>query len=399
MFKATERTRSVEYAIRDVLVFAKKLEKKGKKILYLNIGDPCKYDFDTPDHIKKALVKAIEEGSNWYAPSEGLPELREAVCEKEKKVNGVKVQAEDVIVTQGISEGIQMLAAAIVEPRDEILVPGPTYPPYMSYVKFFGGRAVSYETVEGDNWQPNVEDLRRKITARTRAVVVINPNNPTGALYSEKVIKAIINLVGEHDLLLISDEIYDRIAFKKGFVSAAHVAKDVSVVGMNGFSKTYLMTGWRLGYMYFHDPEGKLAELRESVAKETRIRLSANTPVQKAGIAALKGPQHHITEMTEKLRQRRDLAWKRLNQMKGISCTKPEGAFYVFPRVEGIGSRWKTDGEFARQLLEKTGVLTVHGSGFDETYGGGHFRAVILPPEGTLNVAFDHLEDFMSEKK
>jgi len=399
MFRATERTRSVEYAIRDVLAFAKKLEKKGKEILYLNIGDPCKYDFDTPDHIKKALIKAVEEGNNWYAPSEGLPELREAISEKEKKLNGVKIQAEDVFVTQGISEGIQMLAAAIVELGDEILVPSPTYPPYMSYVKFFGGKAVSYEAVEKDNWQPNIEDLERKITAKTRAVVVINPNNPTGALYPEKVVKAIIDLAGEHDLLLISDEIYDRIVFKEGFVSAAHVAKDVPVVGMNGFSKTYLMTGWRLGYMYFYDPQGKLAELRECVAKETRIRLSANTPVQKAGVAALKGPQHHIAEMTERLRRRRDLTWKRLNQMKGISCAEPEGAFYVFPKVDGVGSRWKTDSEFARQLLEKTGVLTVHGSGFDETCGAGHFRAVILPPEETINMALDRLEDFVLEKK
>jgi len=399
MFKATERTRSVEYAIRDVLAFAKKLEKKGKKIIYLNIGDPCKYDFDTPEYVKKALIKAVEEGNNWYAPSEGLPELREAICDKEKKVNSVSIQAEDVIVTQGISEGVQMLMAAIVELGDEVLVPGPTYPPYMSYVKFFGGKAVSYETVEEDNWQPNLDDIERKISAKTRAIVVINPNNPTGALYNEKVVKTIVNLAGEHNLVLISDEIYDRIVFKRGFVSAANIAKDVPVVGMNGFSKTYLMTGWRLGYMYFCDPEGKLTELKECVAKETRIRLSASTPVQKAGVTALKGPQDHITEMNKKLQQRRDFAWKRLNQIRGMSCTKPEGAFYVFPKVDDISSRWKTDVEFARQLLEKTGVLVVHGSGFDETYGSGHFRAVILPPTETLEVALDYLEDFMSKKK
>ncbi len=399
MFKATERTRSIKYAIRDVLAFAKKLEKKGKKIIYLNIGDPCKYDFDTPEYIKQALAKAVEKGNNWYAPSEGLPELREAICDKEKKVNGVSIQAEDVIVTQGISEGIQMLMAAVVEPGDEVLVPGPTYPPYMSYVKFFDGKAVSYETVEEDNWQPNIDDLEHKISAKTRAIVMINPNNPTGALYNERVVKAIVDLAGEHNLLLISDEIYDRIVFKRGFTSTAHIANDVSVVGVNGFSKAHLMTGWRLGYMYFHDPQGKLAELKECVAKETRIRLSASTPVQMAGAAALKGPQEHITEMNGKLQQRRDFAWKRLNQIRGISCAKPEGAFYVFPKVAGVGSRWKTDDEFARQLLEETGVLVVHGSGFDETYGSGHFRAVILPPIEVLKEALDHLESFMSKKE
>ena len=398
MFKVTERTSSIEYAIRDVLAFAKKLEKQGKEITYLNIGDPCKYDFDTPEHIKKALVKAVAEGNNWYAPSEGLPELRAAICEKEKKVNGVSIHAEDVIVTQGISEGIQMLMAAIVDSKDEVLVPGPTYPPYMSYVKFFGGKAVSYETVEEHGWQPNIDDLKRKISNKTRAIVIINPNNPTGALYDQKVIKGIVDLAGEHDLLVISDEIYDRIVFKKGFVSAANVAKDVPVVGMNGFSKTYLMTGWRLGYMYFHDPEGELAELKECVAKETRIRLSACTPVQKAGAAALKGSQSHIREITEKLQLRRDYAVKRLNNINGVSCAKPEGAFYVFPRVDSVGSRWRSDGDFARQLVEKTGVLVVHGSGFDETYGSGHFRAVILPPIETLEIAFNHLENFMKKK-
>jgi len=399
MFKVTERVRTIEYAIRDVIVFAKKLEKQGKKIVYLNIGDPVRFDLNTPAYIKEALMKAVAEGDNWYAPSEGLPELREAICEKEKKVNGVKIQPDNVIVTQGISEGIQMLMAAVVEAGDEVLVPGPTYPPYMSYVKFFGGKAVTYETVEEDNWQPNMDDLRKKVTAKTRAVVIINPNNPCGALYDKKVVKEIIDLAGEHNLLLVSDEIYDRIVYKEGFVSTAHIAKDVPVVGMNGFSKTYLMTGWRLGYIYFYDPESKLTRLRECVEKETRVRLSANTPVQKAGVAALRGPQRHIVEMVKKLKERRDYAWKRLNEIDGMSCAKPEGAFYVFPRVDGVGSRWKTDGEFARRLLEKTGVLVVHGSGFDPIYGSGHFRAVILPPIETLEVALNEIEGFMAEKK
>lgn len=399
MFEATERTRTIEYAIRDVMVFAKNLEKRGKKIVYLNIGDPVKYDFDTPEHIKQAMVRAIEEGNNWYAPSEGLLELREAICEKEKRVNDVTgLQQESVIVTQGISEGIQMLMAAAVEHGDEVLVPGPTYPPYMSYVKFFGGKPVSYETVEENGWQPNIEDLRRKVTPKTRAVVLVNPNNPCGALYDRKIVKSVVDLAGEHNVLLISDEIYDRIVFKTGFVSAAHLADDVSVVGMNGFSKTYLMTGWRLGYMYFHDPEGNLTQLKECVEKEARVRLCANTPVQKAGVAALKGPQKHIAEMVRKLRERRDYAWKRLNEMKGVRCAKPEGAFYIFPKVDGIGSHWKTDAEFVRAILEDTGVLVVHGSGFDPAYGKGHFRAVILPPVETLELAFDKLEKFMSKQ-
>jgi len=395
MFQVTDRVRTIKYAIRDVLVQAKQLERKGKKIVYLNIGDPAKFDFDTPDHIKQALTKAVEEGANWYAPSEGLPELREAICEKEKKVNGVEIQPEDVIVTHGISEGIQMVMAAIVEKGDEVLVPGPTYPPYLSYVKFFGGKPVAYETLEENGWQPNVDDLRAKITEKTRAILVINPNNPCGALYEEKTVKEIADLAGEQNLVLISDEIYDRIVYMEEFVSTSHVAHDVPVVGLNGFSKTYIMTGWRLGYIYIHDSSRKLTELKECIKKETRVRLSANTPVQKAGVAALKGPQNHILQMVEKLRKRRDYAWKRLNEIAGISCSKPEGAFYVFPKVKAVGSKWKTDVEFVYKLLEKTGVLFVHGSGFEPTYGYGHFRSVILPPIETLEAAFNLLEQFM----
>lgn len=395
MFRVTERTKAIEYAIRDVIAHAKKLEKAGKKIIYLNIGDPVKYDFDTPAHIRQALKEAVDDGSNWYSPSEGLPELREAICDKEKRVNRVEITPENVIVTQGISEGIQMLMAAVVESGNEVLVPGPSYPPYISYVRFFGGKPVAYKTVENNGWQPDIEDLESKITRKTRALVLINPNNPTGALYNEKIVKQIVNLAGEHKLLLISDEIYDRIVFKEGFVSTSHLAKDVPVVGMNGFSKTYLMTGWRLGYMYFHDPSGKLKELKECVEKETRIRLCANTPVQKAAVAALKGSQAHIPQMVKKLKERRDYSWKRLNEIKSISCTKPEGAFYVFPKVEEVGSRWKTDAEFARELLEKTGVLVVHGAGFDPIYGAGHFRAVILPSLETLEKAWRLLDEFM----
>lgn len=398
MIKVTRRVRTIEYAIRDVLIKAKQLEKRGKEIIYLNIGDPVKFDFDTPSHIKEALAEAVKNGMNWYAPSEGLQELREAICEKERKVNGVDIQPDDVVVMQGISEGIQVTMAALVENGVEILVPGPAYPPYVSYVKFFGGTPIAYETTEENDWQPNIDDVRKKITVKTRAIVVINPNNPCGALYSEKVVKNIIDLAGEHDLPLISDEIYDRIIYEGKFVSTSRLAKDVPVIGLNGFSKTYLMTGWRLGYIYFHDHEGKLTELKECIKKEARIRLSANAPVQKAGVAALRGPQHHISQMVEKLRKRRDYVWKRLNEIAELSCSKPRGAFFVFPKVEAVGSRWKTDAEFVYDLLKETGVLLVHGSGFEPTYGFRHFRSVFLPPIKTLETAINRLEQFMSKR-
>jgi aspartate/methionine/tyrosine aminotransferase len=395
--KVTERTRTIEYAIRDVIVHAKQVAKTGKKIYYLNIGDPVAFDFTTPKHVIQALMKAVEEGANFYSPSEGLPELREAISQKEKRINGIDVSPDNVIVTQGISEGIQMVMAALVDDGDEILLPGPTYPPYISYTRFFGGKPVMYETEENNGWQPNIEDLRRKITKKTHAIAIINPNNPCGALYEEKVVKQMIDLAGEHDLPVLSDEIYDQIVFEKKFVSTACLAKDVPVIGLNGFSKAHLMTGWRLGYVYFHDYENELQELRQCVEKEARIRLCANTPVQKAGVAALNGPQDHVRETVEKLHQRRDYAWKRLNEINGISCAKPEAAFYVFPKIHGVGSRWKTDFEFVLDLLNETGVLFVHGSGFDPTYGAGHVRGVILPPIEKLGQAFDEVETFMKK--
>jgi tyrosine/nicotianamine family aminotransferase len=397
--KVTERVRTIEYAIRDVIVYAKQLAKTGKKIFYLNIGDPVAFDFDTPQHVKQALMKAVEEGANAYSASEGLPELRQAISRKEKRVNDVDVSAEDVIVTSGISEGIQMVMAALIDAKDEILLPGPTYPPYISYAKFFGGKPITYETVEENGWQPNIEDLRNKISKKTRGIVIINPNNPCGALYEEKVVKQILDLAGEHDVPVLSDEIYDQITYEKKFVSTAHLAKDVPVIGFNGFSKAYLMTGWRLGYIYFHDQNNELQELKQCIEKEARIRLCANTPVQKAGVAALDGPQDHIKEIVKKLRQRRDYAWKRLNEIKGISCTKPEGAFYVFPKIHAVGRKWKTDIEFALELLKDTGVLLVHGSGFDPIYGAGHARGVFLPPVETLEHAFNEVERFMEKNK
>ena len=391
----TQRVSMIEYAIRDVIEFARDLERKGKDITYLNIGDPVKFDFDTPEHVKQALCEAVNAGDNWYGPSEGLLELREAICRKEKRVSDVDLSPENVLVTTGVSEAIFMLMAALVDKGDEVLVPGPTYPPYTSYAKLFDGKPIAYRTVEEEGWKPAVEDIRLKISKKTKALVIINPNNPCGALYDEQTLREIVDLAAEHNLVILSDEIYDRIVYGEKFVSTARIAKDYPVIGLNGFSKAYLVTGWRLGYFYFHDPTEKLNALMESVRKESRIRLCTNTPVQKAGIAALQGPQTHITKMVEKLRRRRDYTWKRLNEIQGISCTQPKGAFYVFPRIHEVGERWKTDFQFVLSVLRETGILFVHGSGFCDTYGVSHVRGVFLPPLGVLESALDKLENFM----
>jgi aspartate/methionine/tyrosine aminotransferase len=381
------------------MAYTEQLVKNGQKIYYLNIGDPAAFDFKTPQNVKDALSKAIEQDDNYYSPSEGSADLREAIVRKEKKVNNVDISADNVLITEGISEGIQMILGALVEKGDEILFPGPTYPPYISYTRFFDGTPVAYETIEEEGWQPNLDDLRSKISEKTRAIVIINPNNPTGAVYDRKMIQEMLDIAGEHDLLVLSDEIYDQLTYEKEFVSTAYLSKDVPVVGLNGFSKVYQMTGWRLGYMYFKGEGKQLDELKQAVEKECRIRICANTPVQIAGAAALNGPQDFVKDIVDRLKQRRDFAWKRLNEIEGISTTKPEGAFYIFPKIHDIGTRWKTDMEFVVELLKETGVLIVNGSGFDPVYGKGHARAVFLPPIEELDEAFNALEQFMKKRK
>jgi len=397
--KVTARAKNVEYAIRDVVVYAREVAKTGKKIFNLNIGDPAAFDFKTPQYVKDALCKAVNQDNNYYSQSEGIPELREAIVRKEKRVNNVDITANNVIITEGISEGIQMLLAALVEKGDELLFPGPTYPPYISYTKFFEGTPVAYETIEKEGWVPNIDDLRSKISPKTRAIVITNPNNPTGSVYSAKIIKEMLDIAGEYDLPVLSDEIYDQLTYEKPFVSTAYLSKDVPVVGLNGFSKVYQMTGWRLGYMYFKG-EGKVLDaLRLGVEKQCRIRLCANTPVQIAGAAALDGPQDFVKGIVDKLRQRRDFSYKRLNEIEGLSTSKPEGAFYIFPKIHGVGTRWKTDMDFVVQLLRETGVLIVNGSGFDPVYGKDHARIVFLPPINELEQAYNALEQFMKKKK
>lgn len=390
--KVSNRTSEVEYAIRDIIVHAREYEKSGRQIIYLNIGDPVKYDFKTPDHIKQALIDSVSHDFNYYTDSEGLYELREAIVEKESR-KGLSVTAEDVLVTNGVSEGLDMTMASIVEPDSEVLMPGPYYPPYASYVKFYGGRPVEFKlTPDG---KPDLEDLISKITPRTRALCIISPNNPTGEVFDHKSLKQLVDIAAEHSLYIICDEIYDSLVFDGEFTGIGKVAKDSPVILLNGFSKVYLMTGWRCGYICMNSNCSKLENIRNNIPKLARVRISTNLPVQKAAIAALRGPQDHIPMMVSKLRRRRDLVIKRLNQISSISCIVPKGAFYAFPKIN-LSSRWKNDKHFVLDLLNETGVLTVHGSGFGSNFGTDHFRIVYLPQEQILDEAMDKLEHFIN---
>ncbi|MBU7031455.1 MAG: aminotransferase class I/II-fold pyridoxal phosphate-dependent enzyme [Theionarchaea archaeon] len=384
MMKLAERVAKIEYAIRDVVGPATKLENKGIEVLKLNIGDPVKFDFQTPPHMIEALCTAAKDNMNFYGPSEGLLQLREAISRREKRLNRRSVDPSQVITTNGISEAISMLFGSLVEKGDEILVPGPTYPPYMAYTKFFGGEPVSYRTIEEAGWVPDIQDLEKKITDKTRAIVLINPNNPTGAVYPEKALKEVADVAARHNVLLISDEIYDEMIFDRDHSNFP--ITDAPMVIVNGFSKVYLSTGWRIGYGIFCNCE----DLKEAVLKQARIRLCANTLCQVAAAIALDGSQEHIPKIVDKLKKRRDFAWKRLNEIEGVYASKPEGAFYIFPRIPT-----DNDKKFVIDLLSEKHVLFVHGSGFCPTYGKGHLRSVFLPTIDVLEEAYNRLEDFI----
>src|SRR5208337_1143798 len=244
MLSASVRGQGVEYAIRDIMVEAGKVQRTGKQLIQLNIGDPVKYGFETPLHIRQALTRATNNGLNYYSASEGISELREAVAEKENRVNGANIGPDDVVVTSGISEAIMFLMGAILDPGDEVLLPGPCYPPYLTYAKFFDGKAVTYRTIEEKGWAPDLTDLESKISNRTKLIVIVNPNNPSGSVYSREQISKILSLAASRKIPIASDEIYDRIIFDGSFTSVASLAKDVPLIGLNGFSKAYLMTGW-----------------------------------------------------------------------------------------------------------------------------------------------------------
>lgn len=391
----TNRVKGVEYAIREIAAVAHEVAKSGKKVYHLNIGDPVAYDFPTPEFISEALFKASRDGKNNYVNSLGVIELREEISRNLNEKQNLKIGIDDILITSGVTEGINFIISGLIENGRELLIPGPSYPLYINYAKFYDGIPVEYELDEMQDWGPNIEDMRKKITSKTQAILICSPNNPTGAMYGEKKIKEIINLAGEYDLPILSDEIYDQITYDKPYVCPASLTKDVPIIGLNGFSKTHLVTGWRLGYLYYHDPENKLDELKNGIAKMARARLSANSVAQFAAIEILKTSSNHTVEMVQKLKERRDYSYNRLRKIEGFSCVKPNGAFYLFPKLDlkELG-KWKDDKELVVGLLKETGVCTVYGSGFGD-YGKGHMRITFLPKVEILEKVYNLIEGYL----
>jgi len=390
--KISKKVAGVEYAIRDIVLAARKVEQTGMKVDYLNIGDPVQFGFQPPDNVKEAMINAIRKGENYYSASEGLKELRVEIAKKEN-AKGLSISADDILITNGVSEGLDMVISSIVEEGDEVLLPGPYYPPYASYVRLHGGIPVEF-AVDLDNSTPDIDDIKSKITSKTVAICLISPNNPTGVVFNESSLKKLVEIANQHNLYIICDEIYDQIIFDQKFVGIGKVAGDSPVIVLNGFSKVHLMSGWRIGYIGFNQ-SSKLDALRENLPKLARVRIATNLPVQYGALESLRGPQGYISEFVSELKKRRDLVIKRLNSMPGLSCPNPKGAFYAFPKIED--NRFGTDKEFVQKLLESKGVLTVHGSGFGEKYGSGHFRLVYLPSLEVLDSAMNKIEEFVSQ--
>lgn len=389
--KVSKKVAGVEYAIRDIVTAARKLEEQGKPIQYLNIGDPPYYGFHTPDNVKQAVIDAINNNQNFYYSSEGLPELRDAIALKEKR-KGLDVSGKNVLVTNGVSEALDMVISSIVEEGDEVLLPGPYYPPYASYVRLHGGIPIEF-AVDPEHSTPDIDDMRSKITQKTVAICLISPNNPTGAVFNESSLRKLVDIANEHSLYIICDEIYDQIVFDEKFTGIGKVTGDSPVILLNGFSKANMMTGWRVGYIAFNNSP-KLESIQENLPKLARVRISTNLPVQYGALESLRGPQGYIADFVAELKKRRDFVVKRLNEIPGLSCPNPKGAFYAFPKIEN--NRYSTDEEFVLKLLEEQGILTVHGSGFGVKYGTGHFRLVFLPKLDVLESAMNKISDFMS---
>ena len=388
--KPSQRSAEIHYAIRNINL----AQAAGKKLLSLNIGDPLQFDFSTPSHIVEATYQAMLAGKTGYAPSSGVEEATQAIRDEAGRQGIQNVQ--DVFLASGVSEAIEIALASLLNPGDNLLIPSPGYPLYQAVLTKFSAEGVPYYLDESSGWQPDPDEIARRINSRTRGIVVINPNNPTGAVYSREVLSAILDLAARHGLVAFSDEIYSKLVLDPvSHVSLASLAPELPVITFNGLSKAYLVPGFRIGWGILSGEGSSVADYQEAIGKMLRLRLCANHPEQFAIRPALEADQSHIPEMIAKLRRRRDLIDSLLNSIPGISCVRPQAAFYAFPRLEISGS----DQEFISSLIRETGVVVVPGSGFGQQPGTKHFRLVFLPPEETLRQALQHIGDFMRSRR
>lgn len=381
------------YAIRNIVTEARKVEASGRNVRYLNIGDPITFGFQTPPHLIEAVERAMRGGDNGYAPSVGILPAREAVA-AECIRRGMPASPDRVVITSGTSEGIELALTALAEEGDEVLVPVPTYPLYTAVLAKIGARPVFYRTDPSRGWLPDVEHVRSLITSATRALVVIDPNNPTGATYTGEVRHALVDLADRHNFPLLADEVYADLAFDGPVPAIASHDPDAPVITFSSLSKAYLAPGWRSGWL----AAGRTARLDDVLAGIKKLadgRLCSTGPMEYAIAAALDGDRSHQAAFRAALRERADVTTRRLNAIPGMSCVAPAAAFYAMPKVALPPGT--TDEDFVLSLLRETGVLCVYGSGFGTTPADGFFRVVFLASPSELTDIYDLVERFTGE--
>ena len=397
-FFKSEKLNNVCYDIRGpVLQEAMRMEEEGHRILKLNIGNPAPFGFNAPDEIIQDVIRQLPQAQG-YSDSKGLYSARKSIMQ-ECQLRGIhSVEINDIYLGNGVSELITLATQALLNGGDEVLVPAPDYPLWTASVRLAGGKAVHYRGDEQSDWFPDMDDIRSKITSRTRAIVVINPNNPTGAVYSQDVLEQIVQLAREHNLVIFADEIYDKILYDGAqHVPMAKIAEDVLCVSFNGLSKSYRLAGFRSGWMIISGAKHRAGDYIEGLNILTSMRMCANVPAQLAIQTAIGGYQsiNDLILPTGRLGRQREVAWEMLNDIPGVSCVKPKGALYMFPRLDPKMHQIHNDEQLVLDLVRQEKILLVQGTAFNWPEPD-HVRVVFLPQVDDLTMAIERFGNFLS---
>ena len=387
------RLEGFSYAIRNVVAEATRVEASGRRVTYLNIGDPVAFGFQTPPHLIEAVVRALRDGENGYTPAAGVWRVREAVAAS-YCASGLSIGPERVVLTSGTSEGIELALSVLVNTGDEVLLPVPTYPFYTATLTKLGARGVFYRTDPANGWSPDLDHIRSLIGPATRALVVIDPNNPTGAVYSAQTRRALIDLADTHGLVVLADEVYADLAYDAPVQPIATLNPDAPVISFSSISKAYQAPGWRAGWLAVSGGD-RLDTVLKAIHELADGRLCSTGPMQFAIEAALTGNDDHKATFVHALRERAEVTARRLNRIEGISCVPPRAAFYAMPRVDLPPGR--TDEDYVIGLLRATGLLCVYGSGFATAPEDGFLRIVFLASPAELNAIYDTIEGFTAQ--
>jgi alanine-synthesizing transaminase len=387
------RVNRFSYAIRNIVAEAKAAEARGMRVRYLNIGDPVAFGFDTPPHLVETVARAMRDGHNGYLASAGIPSAREAVAD-EYRAKGVNVSPERVLITSGTSEGIELALSALVNEGEEVLVPLPTYPLYTAVLAKIGALPRYYRTDPGSGWLPDVEHLRAQVTGRTRVLVVIDPNNPTGAIYPAATRRALIDVAERHDLTILADEVYGELGFNGPVPLLGTLDPDAPIISFSSLSKAYLAPGWRTGWLVVGSTP-RLDDALAAIRKMADGRLCSPGPMQYAIPAAVHGDRSHQPRFRAALAERGALTAELLNAIPGMSCVAPRAAFYAMPSLALPPG--KTDEDFVLALLRETGILCVYGSGFGMPAEQGCFRIVFLANPDELRAIYRDIGAFTAD--